>query len=138
MRGRSGGWVVAQCTIMPSLQRLLLVAGVLAASGALLTASNPSASSPSSTNAAAPVAVELQPLAAQVSRLVETLDYIGAPLAPADRQALDAAVREAASLPALDARGRETAHAGATAAMQKVLDATRCSTSTSTPRAASR
>ena len=107
---------------MPSLQRLLLVAGVLAASGSLLTASNPSASSPSSTNAAAPVAVELQPLAAQVSRLVETLDYIGAPLAPADRQALDAAVREAASLPALDARGRETAHAGATAAMQKVLD----------------
>ena len=57
-----------------------------------------------------------------MSRLVEALDYIGAPLAAADRQALDAAVREAESAPARDARGRETAHAGATAAMQKVLD----------------
>ncbi len=119
--------------IMPSLQRLLLVAGVLTASGSLLTASNPSLSpanpSPSPSPAASPVhattpvvAVELQPLAAQVSRLVEALDYIGAPLAAADRQALDAAVREAEKLPARDARGRETAHAGATAAMQKVLD----------------
>jgi hypothetical protein len=109
--------------IMPSLQRLLLVAGALAASGSLLKASIPG-SSPSapSTAAAVPVAVELQPLAAQVSRLVEALDYIGAPLAPADRQALDAAVREAEKMPARDARGRETAHAGATAAMQQVLD----------------
>jgi hypothetical protein len=110
---------------MPSLQRLLLVAGALAASGALLTASNPTPGStpaPASTAVAIPVAVELQPLAAQVSRLVEALDYIGAPLAPADRQALDAAVREAEKLPAQDARGRETAHAGATAAMQKILD----------------
>ena len=32
--------------------------------------------------------VELQPLGAQVSRLVETLDYLGAPLPEADRAAL--------------------------------------------------
>jgi len=61
-------------------------------------------------------------LAAQVSRLAEALDYIGAPLAAADRQALDAAVHDAEKLPARDARGRETAQAGATAAMQKILD----------------
>ena len=114
---------------MPSLQRLLLVAGVLTASGPLLTASIPSPSPTPASAAPRPanagtgtVAVELQPLAAQVSRLVEALDYIGAPLAAADRQALDAAVREGESAPARDARGRETAHAGATAAMQKILD----------------
>ena len=32
--------------------------------------------------------VELQPLAAQVQRLVEALDYLGAPLPEADKQAL--------------------------------------------------
>ena len=37
--------------------------------------------------------VELQPLAAQVKRLIETLDYLGAPLSAADKQALDKAVQ---------------------------------------------
>jgi hypothetical protein len=36
----------------------------------------------------------LQPLAAQVNRLVATLDYVGAPLSVSDRQALDIAMRE--------------------------------------------
>jgi hypothetical protein len=40
--------------------------------------------------------VELQPLAAQVQRLVEALDYIGAPLPEADKQALRAAAGDAA------------------------------------------
>ena len=35
--------------------------------------------------------VELQPLAAQVKRLIETLDYLGAPLNNADKQALERA-----------------------------------------------
>jgi hypothetical protein len=35
--------------------------------------------------------VELQPLAAQVKRLVEALDYLGAPLSAADKQALEKA-----------------------------------------------
>lgn len=35
--------------------------------------------------------VELQPLAAQVKRLIETLDYLGAPLSNADKQALERA-----------------------------------------------
>jgi hypothetical protein len=36
--------------------------------------------------------VELQPLAAQVKRLMETLDYLGAPLTPTDKQALEKAI----------------------------------------------
>jgi hypothetical protein len=35
--------------------------------------------------------VELQPLAAQVKRLIETLDYLGAPLSNADKQSLERA-----------------------------------------------
>ena len=44
--------------------------------------------------AAAPtvVAVELQPLAAQVTRLLEALKYLGAPLPESDRLALEAAI----------------------------------------------
>ena len=38
--------------------------------------------------------VELQPLTAQVKRLVEALDYLGAPLSPADTQALERAARD--------------------------------------------
>ena len=38
--------------------------------------------------------VALQPLAAQVSRLVEALDYLGAPLADADKRAIDRATSE--------------------------------------------
>ncbi|MFL6211275.1 MAG: CehA/McbA family metallohydrolase [Pyrinomonadaceae bacterium] len=38
--------------------------------------------------------VELQPLAAQVKRLVEALDYLGEPFSAADKQALDAATGE--------------------------------------------
>ncbi len=38
--------------------------------------------------------VELQPLAAQVKRLVETLDYLGAPVNPADREAIEGAIAE--------------------------------------------
>jgi hypothetical protein len=38
--------------------------------------------------------VELQPLTAQVKRLIEALDYLGAPLNVADRQALEKAVNE--------------------------------------------
>lgn len=37
--------------------------------------------------------VELQPLAAQVKRLIETLDYLGAPLTASDKQALDKAMQ---------------------------------------------
>jgi hypothetical protein len=55
---------------------------------ALLTAASGRASSPQ----LPPVAnVELQPLAAQVQRLVDALDYLGAPLPAADKQALKAA-----------------------------------------------
>ena len=39
--------------------------------------------------------VELQPLAAQVRRVVEAMDYLGSPLNAADRQALDSALNEA-------------------------------------------
>src|SRR5215471_295173 len=39
--------------------------------------------------------VELQPLAAQVKRLMEAMDYLGAPLSTADRQALEKAFDEA-------------------------------------------
>lgn len=38
--------------------------------------------------------VELQPLAAQVRRLIETLDYLGAPLSQADKQALESAITQ--------------------------------------------
>ncbi|MBL8204606.1 MAG: CehA/McbA family metallohydrolase [Blastocatellia bacterium] len=38
--------------------------------------------------------VELQPLAAQVRRLIETLDYLGAPLSRADKQALERATTQ--------------------------------------------
>ncbi len=37
--------------------------------------------------------VDLQPLAAQVNRIVAAMDYLGAPLSDADKQALDAAFR---------------------------------------------
>ncbi|MGQ0637470.1 MAG: CehA/McbA family metallohydrolase [Planctomycetaceae bacterium] len=40
------------------------------------------------------VDVEAQPLGAATARLIEALDYIGAPLSPADRQALQAALKE--------------------------------------------
>jgi hypothetical protein len=53
--------------------------------------------------------VDLQPLIAQVKRILETMDYLGEPLSPADKQALDKAFSEA------DA-GR------ARAAIQDVLD----------------
>lgn len=39
--------------------------------------------------------VELQPFAAQTRRLLDALDYIGAPLTPADRAAIDTALAEA-------------------------------------------
>lgn len=38
--------------------------------------------------------VELQPLAAQVKRLIETLDYLGAPLSNADKQGLERATTQ--------------------------------------------
>jgi hypothetical protein len=44
---------------------------------------------------AASVVVELQPFAAQARRLIDALDYIGAPLASADRAAIDAALAAA-------------------------------------------
>ena len=61
--------------------------------------------------AAAPtvVAVELQPLAAQVTRLLEALKYLGAPLPESDRLALQAAIA------APDERA-------ATSQIQKILD----------------
>lgn len=43
-------------------------------------------------SAGIPGAVELQPLAAQVARVVEALDYLGAPLPDADRQAIRTAL----------------------------------------------
>jgi hypothetical protein len=39
-----------------------------------------------------PVVLELQPLAAQVARVIEALTYLGAPLSDADRRALDEAL----------------------------------------------
>ena len=42
--------------------------------------------------ASRPPALELQPLAAQVARVTEALTYLGAPLADADRRAIDAAL----------------------------------------------
>src|SRR5579863_4671953 len=53
--------------------------------------------------------VEAQPLAAAVERLIEALDYAGAPLPAADREALKAALKE-------------TKDAKLAAAVQKVLD----------------
>jgi hypothetical protein len=53
--------------------------------------------------------VELQPLSAQVKRLVEALDYLGAPLSGADKRALDEA-------------SNETDAARARRAIQDVLD----------------
>ena len=53
--------------------------------------------------------VESQPLAAATERLVEALDYVGAPLPVADREALKAALKE-------------TNDAKLVAAVQKVLD----------------
>src|SRR5436305_12143983 len=47
--------------------------------------------------------VELQPLAAQVRRVVEAMDYLGSPLAAADRQALDRALNEADTDKAINA-----------------------------------
>ncbi len=38
--------------------------------------------------------VELQPLTAQVKRLMETMDYLGSPLKPPDKQALERAINE--------------------------------------------
>ncbi|HYE74980.1 MAG TPA: CehA/McbA family metallohydrolase [Blastocatellia bacterium] len=38
--------------------------------------------------------VELQPLAAQARRIIETLDYLGAPLTPADKKSLEQALSE--------------------------------------------
>ncbi len=38
--------------------------------------------------------VELQPLVAQVKRLIETLDYLGAPLSTADKQSLERAITQ--------------------------------------------
>jgi hypothetical protein len=52
--------------------------------------------------------VELQPLAAQVKRLMDTLDFLGAPLPPAEQQALAAATESA------DEHGAE--------AIQRILD----------------
>src|SRR5689334_15549922 len=40
--------------------------------------------------------VELQPLAAQVKRVVQALDYLGAPLPDADKKAIDAAATDKA------------------------------------------
>ncbi len=47
-----------------------------------------------STSAQTTVPVELQPFAAQVRRLLETLDYLGAPLAAADKQKLEQSLNE--------------------------------------------
>jgi hypothetical protein len=44
------------------------------------------------TMAQVPATVELQPLSSQVERLVEALDYLGAPITPADRQRLKSAI----------------------------------------------
>jgi hypothetical protein len=51
---------------------------------------------------ATPDQVELQPFVAQVRRLVEALDYLGAPLSPADKQTLERALT---STDAAKARG---------------------------------
>jgi hypothetical protein len=55
--------------------------------------------------------VELQPLAAQVNRLVEALDYLGTPLSAAERKALGAAAADT------------NAPAAAVVKLQEVLDA---------------
>src|SRR5579862_2904233 len=53
--------------------------------------------------------VELQPLVAQVKRVIEGLDYLGAPLSTEERQQLDGAMAN-------------TDSAAAVAAIQQVLD----------------
>jgi len=45
--------------------------------------------------------VELQPLAAQVKRLLETMDYLGAPLNPVDKQVIEGAIAETDSARAI-------------------------------------
>src|SRR5581483_6150624 len=52
------------------------------------------ASAATATATATGAHVELQPLAAQVKRVLEALDYIGAPLAAEDRRAIEAAMQD--------------------------------------------
>jgi hypothetical protein len=47
-----------------------------------------------SSHASKPEQIELQPLIAQVNRLVEAMDYLGAPVSASDKQALDKAISE--------------------------------------------
>src|ERR1041384_2248674 len=82
---------------------------VLAGAGCKSTASGPAAEAASAQTLPMVSGVELQPLSAQVKRVAEALDYLGAPLSSAERQALEAAMSK-------------TDEALATAAMQSVLD----------------
>ena len=71
-------------TTMPRPLVALFALGLAAGSSmmALLASAAPST----------PVAVALQPLAAQVARVTEALQYLGAPLPDADRRAIEAAI----------------------------------------------
>jgi hypothetical protein len=53
--------------------------------------------------------VEIQPLSAQVKRIIESLDYLGSPLSPGERQSLDLAMSTSDAV-------------SATEAIQRVLD----------------
>jgi hypothetical protein len=88
----------------------LAIALACGSAAALTRCSDASAVDPGTATASATAThVELQPLAAQVKRLLEALDYIGAPLAAGDRRALDTAIA--------DANGAQSA-----AAIERVLD----------------
>ncbi len=69
------------------MPRRLMALGVLA-----LAASSSMMVFLASTAPSAPVAVALQPLAAQVARVTEALQYLGSPLPDADRRAIEAAI----------------------------------------------
>ncbi|HEY8551366.1 MAG TPA: CehA/McbA family metallohydrolase [Vicinamibacterales bacterium] len=92
--------MTARGSPLPGLAVILTLVGTLAVSP-LMTRPVQTLPLPPSAGAVP----ELQPLAAQVKRLVAALDYIGAPLSEADRAALERAMRleEAAAVPAIQA-----------------------------------
>src|SRR6266545_371015 len=73
---------------------MLAMALACASAASLTRCAGESAATGEPAASAAATRVELQPLAAQVRRLLETLDYIGAPLAAGDRRAVEAAIEK--------------------------------------------
>src|SRR5215475_9213108 len=63
-----------------------------------LFATAPALAAPAVEQSTLPIvsAIDLQPLSAQVNRLVEALDYLGAPLSSAEKQSLQTAMAKSA------------------------------------------